>query len=76
MEGSVTPPTAAAAATPKGKPATGASKLKLVRPEKKKSKKELKAEVKRIVPEQPYERIEARLLPKPAIPSADMVRSS
>ena len=41
-----------------------------------KSKKELKAEMKRVVPEQPYERIEARLPPKPVIPSADMVRSS
>ena len=44
-EGNVTPP-ATAAARPKGKPAARASKLKLVRPEKKKSKKELEAEKK------------------------------
>ena len=69
MEGNVAPPAAAAAATLKGKPRTGASNLRLVRPKKKKSKEELKAEIKWIVPEQPYERIEARLLPKPVIPS-------
>ena len=45
VEGNVTLP-AAAAARPKGNPAARASKLKLVRPEKKISKKELQAEKK------------------------------
>ncbi len=45
VEGSVTLPPAAAAKT-KGKPAAGASKLKQVRPEKKKTKRELEAEKK------------------------------
>ena len=45
--GRVTPSVAAtAAAKTKGKPAAGASKVKLVRPEKKKTKKELEAEKK------------------------------
>ena len=52
MDGDVTSPAAAVTATPK--------KLKLGRPEMKKSKKELKAEIKWILPNQPYERIEAR----------------
>ena len=47
MGGRVTPSVAAtAAAKTKGKPAAGASKVKLVRPEKKKTKKELEAEKK------------------------------